>query len=75
MIIVPEAACPELLPLDEAIPAVEQVFAAMGRGEINVDWGMGEHMAFASLVAFSTSTAAASCSAPAPSPSTRATIS
>ncbi|RQO63178.1 2-oxoglutarate dehydrogenase E1 component [Paucibacter sp. KBW04] len=25
--------------------------AAMGRGEINVDWGMGEAMAFASLVA------------------------
>ncbi|MBI5277889.1 MAG: 2-oxoglutarate dehydrogenase E1 component [Burkholderiales bacterium] len=25
--------------------------AAMGRGEANVDWGMGEHMAFASLVA------------------------
>ena len=25
--------------------------AAMGRGEINVDWGMGEHMALASLVA------------------------
>ncbi len=25
--------------------------ADMGRGEINVDWGMGEHMAFASLVA------------------------
>ena len=25
--------------------------AAMGLGEINVDWGMGEHMAFASLVA------------------------
>ena len=25
--------------------------AAMGRGDINVDWGMGEHMAFASLVA------------------------
>jgi 2-oxoglutarate dehydrogenase E1 component len=25
--------------------------AAMGRGEILVDWGMGEHMAFASLVA------------------------
>ena len=25
--------------------------AAMGRGEHNVDWGMGEHMAFASLVA------------------------
>ncbi|AOR73117.1 2-oxoglutarate dehydrogenase E1 component [Burkholderia stabilis] len=25
--------------------------AAMGRGEIPVDWGMGEHLAFASLVA------------------------
>ena len=25
--------------------------AAMGRGEVNIDWGMGEHMAFASLVA------------------------
>ena len=25
--------------------------AAMGRGEINMDWGMGEHLAFASLVA------------------------
>ena len=25
--------------------------AAMGRGDVNVDWGMGEHMAFASLVA------------------------
>ena len=25
--------------------------ASMGRGEIPVDWGMGEHMAFASLVA------------------------
>lgn len=35
-------------------PLVEKVIAdraAMGRGEINVDWGMGEHMAFASLVA------------------------
>jgi 2-oxoglutarate dehydrogenase E1 component len=33
---------------------VKKVFddrAAMGRGEIAVDWGMGEHMAFASLVA------------------------
>ena len=33
---------------------VKKVFddrAAMGRGEIPVDWGMGEHMAFASLVA------------------------
>ncbi|AQZ99501.1 2-oxoglutarate dehydrogenase E1 component [Comamonas kerstersii] len=35
-------------------PLVKKVVddrAAMGRGEINVDWGMGEHMAFASLVA------------------------
>ncbi|MEY2891654.1 MAG: hypothetical protein RJA98_1562 [Pseudomonadota bacterium] len=33
---------------------VEKVIAdraAMGRGEINVDWGMGEHLAYASLVA------------------------
>ena len=33
---------------------VEKVLAdraAMGRGELNVDWGMGEHLAFASLVA------------------------
>ncbi|MBS0433668.1 MAG: 2-oxoglutarate dehydrogenase E1 component [Proteobacteria bacterium] len=35
-------------------PLVEKVLAdraAMGRGEINVDWGMGEHLAFASLAA------------------------
>jgi 2-oxoglutarate dehydrogenase E1 component len=35
-------------------PLVRKVLddrAAMGRGEANVDWGMGEHMAFASLVA------------------------
>ncbi|GAB4208072.1 MAG: 2-oxoglutarate dehydrogenase E1 component [Tibeticola sp.] len=35
-------------------PLVRKVYddrAAMGRGELNVDWGMGEHMAFASLVA------------------------
>ncbi|MFL6698212.1 MAG: 2-oxoglutarate dehydrogenase E1 component, partial [Vitreoscilla sp.] len=35
-------------------PLVEKVIAdraAKGRGEINVDWGMGEHLAFASLVA------------------------
>ena len=35
-------------------PLVEKVLndrAAMGRGELSVDWGMGEHMAFASLVA------------------------
>jgi len=33
---------------------VEKVLAdraAMGRGELNLDWGMGEHLAFASLVA------------------------
>jgi 2-oxoglutarate dehydrogenase E1 component len=33
---------------------VEKVLAdraAMGRGEINLDWGMGEHLAYASLVA------------------------
>lgn len=37
-----------------AHPLVKKVLddrAAMGRGEMNVDWGMGEHMAFASLVA------------------------
>ena len=33
MIIVPEAACPGLLDLDAAFDAVEQVFAAMARGE------------------------------------------
>lgn len=35
-------------------PLVKKVYddrAAMGRGESQVDWGMGEHMAFASLVA------------------------
>ena len=35
-------------------PLVEKVIAdraAMGRGEVNIDWGMGEHMAYASLVA------------------------
>jgi 2-oxoglutarate dehydrogenase E1 component len=38
----------------KAHPLVEKVYkdrAAMGRGESNIDWGMGEHMAFASLVA------------------------
>jgi len=38
----------------KAHPLVEKVIAdraAMGRGDINIDWGMGEHMAFASLVA------------------------
>ncbi|TAL26818.1 MAG: 2-oxoglutarate dehydrogenase E1 component [Aquabacterium sp.] len=35
-------------------PLVEKVLAdraAMGRGDLPVDWGMGEHMAYASLVA------------------------
>ncbi|MGC4080261.1 MAG: 2-oxoglutarate dehydrogenase E1 component [Rubrivivax sp.] len=35
-------------------PLVEKVLAdraAMGRGEVNVDWGMGETLAYASLVA------------------------
>ncbi|MGJ7495848.1 2-oxoglutarate dehydrogenase E1 component [Variovorax sp. RT4R15] len=35
-------------------PLVKKVLddrAAMGRGDVNIDWGMGEHMAFASLVA------------------------
>jgi 2-oxoglutarate dehydrogenase E1 component len=35
-------------------PLVKKVLddrAAMGRGDMNVDWGMGEHMAYASLVA------------------------
>jgi 2-oxoglutarate dehydrogenase E1 component len=35
-------------------PLVKKVYddrAAMGRGEVNIDWGMGETMAFASLVA------------------------
>ena len=38
----------------KAHPLVQKVYtdrAAMGRGEINVDWGMGEAMAFASLLA------------------------
>jgi len=38
----------------KAHPLVEKVIAdraAMGRGEVNIDWGMGEHMAYASLVA------------------------
>jgi 2-oxoglutarate dehydrogenase E1 component len=43
-----------LPPNFKAHPLVEKVLAdraAMGRGDINVDWGMGEHLAFASLVA------------------------
>ena len=46
MTTIPESILPHQL--------VKKVYAdraAMGRGEMNVDWGMGEHMAFASLVA------------------------
>jgi len=43
------------IPTDITVhPLVQKVYkdrAAMGRGDIPVDWGMGEHMAFASLVA------------------------
>jgi 2-oxoglutarate dehydrogenase E1 component len=43
------------MPTDITVhPLVQKVYkdrAAMGRGDIPVDWGMGEHMAFASLVA------------------------
>ncbi len=38
----------------KAHPLVDKVIAdraAMGRGDSNVDWGMGEHLAYASLVA------------------------
>ena len=37
----------------KAHPLVEKVLAdraTMGRGEMNLDWGMGEHLAYASLV-------------------------
>ena len=40
--------------LQHTPPLVKKVYddrAAMGRGDLPVDWGMGEHMAFASLVA------------------------
>jgi 2-oxoglutarate dehydrogenase E1 component len=43
-----------LPPNFKAHPLVEKVLAdraGMGRGELRVDWGMGEHLAFASLVA------------------------
>ena len=43
---IPESVTPHTL-----VKKVYDDRAAMGRGEINVDWGMGEHMAFASLVA------------------------
>jgi len=43
---IPESVTPHTL-----VKKVYDDRAAMGRGEVNVDWGMGEHMAFASLVA------------------------
>ena len=43
---IPETVTPHVL-----VKKVYDDRAAMGRGEVNVDWGMGEHMAFASLVA------------------------
>jgi 2-oxoglutarate dehydrogenase E1 component len=43
---IPESATPHQL-----VKKVYDDRAAMGRGDIPVDWGMGEHMAFASLVA------------------------
>jgi len=43
---IPENVTPHML-----VKKVYDDRAAMGRGEHNVDWGMGEHMALASLVA------------------------
>ncbi len=42
---------PENVTPHQLVKKVYSDRAAMGRGEINVDWGMGEHMAFATLVA------------------------
>ncbi|MBK6386486.1 MAG: 2-oxoglutarate dehydrogenase E1 component [Rhodoferax sp.] len=42
---------PETITAHQLVRKVYDDRAAMGRGEIPVDWGMGEHMAFASLVA------------------------
>lgn len=42
---------PESVTPHQLVKKVYADRAAMGRGEIPVDWGMGEHMAFASLVA------------------------
>jgi len=42
---------PESVTPHQLVRKVYDDRAAMGRGEIPVDWGMGEHMAFASLVA------------------------
>jgi 2-oxoglutarate dehydrogenase E1 component len=42
---------PESVTPHQLVKKVYDDRAAMGRGEIPVDWGMGEHMAFATLVA------------------------
>ncbi len=42
---------PESISPHQLVKKVYADRAAMGRGETMVDWGMGEHMAFASLVA------------------------
>ena len=42
---------PESVTPHQLVRKVYDDRAAMGRGDIPVDWGMGEHMAFASLVA------------------------
>ncbi len=42
---------PETVTPHQLVKKVYEDRAAMGRGDISVDWGMGEHMAFASLVA------------------------
>ena len=42
---------PEGFAVHTLVKKVLEDRAAMGRGDVNVDWGMGEHMAFASLVA------------------------
>src|SRR5690606_30189965 len=42
---------PETTKIHPLVAKVIADRAAMGRGEINVDWGMGEHLAYASLVA------------------------
>ena len=44
-------AIPDTITPHQLVKKVYADRAAMGRGEIPVDWGMGEHMAFASLVA------------------------
>jgi len=42
---------PDSVTAHQLVKKVYDDRAAMGRGDVNVDWGMGEHMAFASLVA------------------------